>query len=483
MAKLFASLKALISGDEKPAAAPVFPCSLCKRQYATRELLRAHLADTHRCELCAELVPSTVVFAPNKELDDLVGVRRHSLKSVDEEAAAAATAAAASTSRKGEDAAGVAAVAVESVPLASANATNATNATTTSTTSSTSSATSTTTTSSSTCATPTSTSSTTSVTSTTTTTTNAANGSRNATTELHRCCMACATARRDMQADLRDAAQAAAQAASIASIAGMPRLDNVAGALDAFAVYETRSRIYIVGSTLDRRRYYVLKIERCGGAELPITEDKMRYTRAEKDELLEMIHRGNLAQGGLTKVCDAFGLLGFVRFLQGYYLVLITKRRPVAHIGRNRIYAIEEICNLYVPPQDAVVGADVDNATEKRYKDLFFGLDLTKGFYFSASYDLTHTIQHNMAATTRQTAPTQTTTSTTTTSTTTTTNAAEALLASRAQHFVWNMHLLKPIARLGLARWLLPIVSCFSKFIIVIILSRCCLKRSFWRRA
>ena len=35
-------------------------------------------------------------------------------------------------------------------------------------------------------------------------------------------------------------------------------------------------------------------------------------------------------------------------------------------------------------------------ATEKRYKDLFFGVDLTKGFYFSYTYDLTHTVQHNM---------------------------------------------------------------------------------------
>jgi hypothetical protein len=30
-----------------------------------------------------------------------------------------------------------------------------------------------------------------------------------------------------------------------------------------------------------------------------------------------------------------------------------------------------------------------------RYKGLFFGIDVTK-FYFSYTYDITHTLQHNM---------------------------------------------------------------------------------------
>jgi hypothetical protein len=245
-------------------------------------------------------------------------------------------------------------------------------------------------------------------------------------------------------ADLREAAQAQRDAEHFDDIRGVPRLQHVGGAIDSLSIYETRSRLYIVGGTQDRRRYSILKIERCTGDELPITEDKIQYTRAEKDELLDMINKGNKAQGGLTKVCDAFGILGFVRFLQGYYLVIITKRRPIALVGRNRVYAIDEVSNLYLPPQDAAVTVDVDSSTEKRYKDLFFGLDLTKGFYFSASYDLTHTMQHNMAAATRaRSAP----------------RAHADALSDRATQFVWNAYLLQPLCKLALTRWVLPVVG------------------------
>ena len=34
---------------------------------------------------------------------------------------------------------------------------------------------------------------------------------------------------------------------------------------------------------------------------------------------------------------SAFGILGFVRFLEGYYIIFITKRRKVANIGETDI--------------------------------------------------------------------------------------------------------------------------------------------------
>jgi hypothetical protein len=37
-----------------------------------------------------------------------------------------------------------------------------------------------------------------------------------------------------------------------------------------------------------------------------------------------------------------------------------------------------------------------DSSDESKYKALFFGMDLTKDFYFSYTYDLTHTLQYNM---------------------------------------------------------------------------------------
>ena len=39
-----------------------------------------------------------------------------------------------------------------------------------------------------------------------------------------------------------------------------------------------------------------------------------------------------------VKIEKAYGILGFVRFLKGYYLLMITKRAKVAKIGYHTIY-------------------------------------------------------------------------------------------------------------------------------------------------
>jgi hypothetical protein len=47
-------------------------------------------------------------------------------------------------------------------------------------------------------------------------------------------------------------------------------------------------------------------------------------------DMLEMIHEGNKTQGGLQRINTGFGILGFVRFLDCYYLILVTQRRKVS---------------------------------------------------------------------------------------------------------------------------------------------------------
>ncbi len=39
----------------------------------------------------------------------------------------------------------------------------------------------------------------------------------------------------------------------------------------------------------------------------------------------------------------AFCILGFIRFLKGYYLVLVTKRKRVAKIMRHSIYSVQDM--------------------------------------------------------------------------------------------------------------------------------------------
>lgn len=42
-------------------------------------------------------------------------------------------------------------------------------------------------------------------------------------------------------------------------------------------------------------------------------------------------------------------LTGFVRFLEGYYIVLITKRRKMADIGGHSVHKIEDTTMIYIP--------------------------------------------------------------------------------------------------------------------------------------
>ncbi len=54
----------------------------------------------------------------------------------------------------------------------------------------------------------------------------------------------------------------------------------------------------------------------------------------------------------LTKSCSDHTVplfSGFVRFLEGYYVILITKRRRVALIGPHTVFKIEETSMVYIP--------------------------------------------------------------------------------------------------------------------------------------
>lgn len=72
----------------------------------------------------------------------------------------------------------------------------------------------------------------------------------------------------------------------------------------------------------------------------------------------------------------SFYLTGFVRFLEGYYIVLITKRRKVADIGGHSIYKIEDTSMIYIP-NDSV---RVTHPDEGRYCHVVFYSRILKEF-------------------------------------------------------------------------------------------------------
>lgn len=169
--------------------------------------------------------------------------------------------------------------------------------------------------------------------------------------------------------------------------------------LQKMALYETKARLYLIGSNNTQTKFRVLKIDRTEPYELNITDDKVEYSQRQIKELLSMINEGNRSQSGqrqatgLSRTVSAFGIVGFVRFLEGHYIILVTKRRKVAMIGLHTIYKVEDTTMMYIPHESVRKPHD----DEPKYVRLFQNIDLSSNFYFSYSYDLTHSLQYNMA--------------------------------------------------------------------------------------
>lgn len=164
--------------------------------------------------------------------------------------------------------------------------------------------------------------------------------------------------------------------------------------LQRIALYVTTSRYYLVGSNNTQTAFKVLKIDRTSN-ELDIVDDGVEYNYEEIRDLLMRIDMGNTTSKhskGVEKTVSSFGLIGFVKFLHGYYLILIIKRRRVAFIGYHTIFKVEETKLVYIPNKPVTKF----QTEEARYVKAFNNMDLTSNFYFSYSYDLTHTLQFNL---------------------------------------------------------------------------------------
>lgn len=171
--------------------------------------------------------------------------------------------------------------------------------------------------------------------------------------------------------------------------------DRLVYKMHKFSLYETASRYYIVGVDVSEKRYRILKIDRTNqGAELNMTDDKIVYSLKEMNQLLDTIDDGNRGTGGIKLRCTTWGVLGFIKFTGPYYMLLITKKSTVAMVGGHYIYQIEG--TELVPLTPGKFKLDARNTEEQRFLGILNNLDLTRSFYYSYSYDVTRTLQHNV---------------------------------------------------------------------------------------
>ncbi len=213
-----------------------------------------------------------------------------------------------------------------------------------------------------------------------------------------------------------------------------------------FSLYETATRYFIVGADVMDRRFRILKIDRTADSgNLSITEDEIVYTKKEMSQLLNAIDDGNKSTGGMKLRCSTWGLLGFIRFTGAHYMLLITKRSQVAMTGGHFIYSVDgtELVPL-TTGSSSRFKPDVKNTEEARFLGILNNLDLTRSFYFSYSYDITHTLQHNIMT------------------------GRDAIAKGKPyphdqdcnSMFVWNSHLLQPAISVlkNTYDWCLPVI-------------------------
>lgn len=218
-----------------------------------------------------------------------------------------------------------------------------------------------------------------------------------------------------------------------------------------------------MGSNNRETRFKLLTISRVSSddSELKVYEYPNEYSNKDIRQII-----GNI---GNAKVTSAYGVLGFVRFLEGCYLILVTKRTKVAFIGNHPIYTIKDTVMIKV--NQPLPSGKNPHPFEQRYVKMFQNIDLKSNFYFSYSYDLTRTLQHNLSAPRyvnpdpsnidiEKEEPFPDFTG----------SGDFAYRINSRKRFVWNDFLLKPMKNIVLKDWLLEIThgylsqSCMNIF-------------------
>lgn len=217
--------------------------------------------------------------------------------------------------------------------------------------------------------------------------------------------------------------------------------------LQKFTLYETKTHFYIVGSNARETRFRILEIDLLASKDtLAVKEMGGAYNRIEVMELLGNLEDETKSSGGLTKRLTAWGIMGFIRFTAEYYMLVITKRSGVALIGGHYVYHIDD--TQLIPLAYSGTYRKPDRRSEEtRYLTTFQNLDLSKTFYFSYTYDITHTLQQNMIREKRMAHD----------------FSDRRSLQDYHEMFVWNSALLKPVVSNfeNAFRWYLPVIHGF----------------------
>ena len=157
------------------------------------------------------------------------------------------------------------------------------------------------------------------------------------------------------------------------------RLPSLRSPLQHITVYECASAYYLHGTNRARTVHKLMTVDRTAAGAgapvaLPCSADEAHSSRGEMAARITALQA---AEPGLKIVAVAYGLVGFIRLLEGYHMMLITRRRRVGLIGGHVIYAVDKTVLLPVHHRPQMSKDDL------RYRSIIEGFDLTASVYFS----------------------------------------------------------------------------------------------------
>ena len=234
-----------------------------------------------------------------------------------------------------------------------------------------------------------------------------------------------------------------------------PLTPALTSSITAIRVFTTQHQMFIIGEqpnqsyrvmTLDRRARTATATTATATADehpdntiqLHCHADKRVYNHHEIETYTAQLETRfpNMKLTG-----TAHGLLGFVRFTQGYYCHFVTQigKAPVGAIGGHPVHVVKEtkLVSITFRPKMSTV--------EQRMKTAYEACELGgNDCFFSYTYDLTHTLQQNVKA--RHRARTVGTTAVTSN-----------------DRFIWNAHAMQELIMcVGVPScWILPLVHGF----------------------
>ena len=135
------------------------------------------------------------------------------------------------------------------------------------------------------------------------------------------------------------------------SMKGLVALQKRYDMITSAKVYSLVLGIVVVGKNKYSKKYFIIKMKRASDSNLHrplksiVAEEEDEYT---KEQVADYLQKANADPKSGKKIC---GILGFIKFLAGYYLVVVTQKQRVSKMCKNSIYCAKStnIYPLFVP--------------------------------------------------------------------------------------------------------------------------------------